>query len=88
MKLTSRYSGKFAAVMNQLPSPSVVIRNGRIVGQKGDIARTGYIWSGSKSLVALVFAGLLQQGRLANYDVIVPNSNIPTDPPATFRHFL
>ena len=27
---------KFAAAMNLLPSPSVVIRNGRIVGQKGD----------------------------------------------------
>ena len=79
---------KFASAMNLLPSPSVVIRNGRIVGQKGDIARTGYIWSGSKSLTALIFARLLQQGRIANYDAIVPNSGIAGSSPATFRHFL
>ncbi len=78
----------FAAAMNSLPSPAVVIRNGRIVGQKGDIARTGYVWSVSKSLVALVFARALQQGQVANYDVAVPNSNVPGDPPATFRQFM
>ena len=78
----------FAAAMNSLPSPAVVIRNGRIVGQKGDIARTGYVWSASKSLVALVFARALQQGQVANYDVAVPNSNVPGDPPATFRQFM
>src|SRR5215216_4706694 len=79
---------KFSAAMSLLPSPSVVIRNGRIVGQKGDIARTGYIWSGSKSLIALIFARLLQQGRIANYDVVVPNNNVPSNHTATFRQFL
>src|SRR5215213_7232494 len=79
---------KFAAAMNLLPSPSIVIRNGRIVGQKGDIARTGYVWSASKSMVALIFARLLQQGRISGYDVVVPGSNNPSDPAATFRQFL
>ncbi len=78
----------FAAAMNSLPSPSVVIRNGKIVGQKGDIARPGYVWSASKSLMALVFARLLQEGRIASYDVTVPNSNVPSDPAATFRQFI
>ncbi|MGH9903990.1 MAG: serine hydrolase, partial [Pyrinomonadaceae bacterium] len=79
---------KLAEAMATLPSPSVVIRNGRIVGQKGDIARAGFVWSGSKSLTALIFGRLLQQGRIANYDVMVPGSNDPTDPPASFRQFL
>jgi CubicO group peptidase (beta-lactamase class C family) len=78
----------FAAAMNELPSPAVVIRNGRIVGQKGDIARPGYIWSASKSLVALLVARSLQRGQIAHYDVPVPNSNVPSDPPATFRQFM
>ena len=78
----------FASAMAQMPSPSLVIRNGRIVGQKGDIARPGLIWSASKSLTALIFARLLQQGRISGYDVTVPHSNVPTDPGATFRQFL
>ena len=78
----------FASAMARMPSPSIVIRNGRIVGQKGDIARPGLIWSASKSLTALIFARLLQQGKISGYDVAVPNSNVPTDPGATFRQFL
>src|SRR4026207_2336703 len=53
---------KFAAAMDKMPSPSLVIRNGKIVGQKGDIARSGLTWSASKSLMALIFARLLQDG--------------------------
>jgi hypothetical protein len=34
---------KFSTAMNSLPSPAVVIRHGKIVGQKGDIARTGFV---------------------------------------------
>jgi Beta-lactamase len=79
---------KFSAAMSLLPSPSMVIRNGRIIGQKGDVTRTGYTWSASKSLLALVFARLLQQGRIANYDAIVPNSGIAGASPATFRQFM
>ncbi|HET9785923.1 MAG TPA: serine hydrolase domain-containing protein, partial [Pyrinomonadaceae bacterium] len=78
----------FASAMEQMPSPSLVIRNGRIVGQKGDIARSGPIWSASKSLTALIFARLLQQGKISGYDVAVPNSNNPTNPTATFRQFM
>ena len=56
----------FAAAMDRLPSPSVVIRSGRMVGQKGDITRSGFTWSASKSLMALIFARLLQEGQIAN----------------------
>ena len=79
---------KFAAAMDLMPSPSLVIRNGKIVGQKGDITRPGLIWSASKSLVALVFARLLQQGKISGYDAVVPNSAVPTSPSVTYRQFL
>ena len=78
---------KFAAAMDRMPSPSLVIRNGKIVGQKGDIARSGFTWSGSKSLMALIFARLLQEGKVG-YDTVVPGSAVPTSPTATFRQFL
>ena len=79
---------KFAAAMDKMPSPSLVIRNGKIVGQKGDITRPGFIWSASKSLVALVYARLLQQGKISGYDAVVPNSAVPTSPSVTYRQFL
>ena len=78
----------FATAMDRMPSPSLVIRNGRIVGQKGDIARPGLTWSASKSLTALIFGRLLQQGKISGYDVVVPRSNVPTNPGATFRQFM
>ena len=77
----------FAAAMDRMPSPSLVIRNGKIVGQKGDIARPGFTWSASKSLMALIFARLLQEGKVG-YDSAVPGSNVPTNPTATFRQFM
>ena len=77
----------FAAAMDRMPSPSLVIRNGKIVGQKGDIARSGFTWSGSKSLMALIFARLLLEGKVG-YDSTVPGSNVPTNPTATFRQFM
>ena len=78
---------KFDEAMATLPSPAVVIRHGKIAGSKGDITRSGHIWSGSKSLIALIVAQLVQQGRLS-LDTSVPGSNVPTDPPASYRHFL
>jgi uncharacterized protein (TIGR03437 family) len=78
---------KVAQALATLPEPAVVIRRGRIVAAKGDIARPAYIWSASKSLVALAAARLMQQGHIT-LDTPVPGSDDPTGPPATYRHFL
>jgi hypothetical protein len=78
---------KFNEALATLPAPAVVIRHGKIVGSKGDIARSGYIWSASKSLTALIAARLIQQGRIS-YDIVVPGSNVPTDPVASYRQFM
>lgn len=78
---------KFATAMNSLPSPAVVIRHGKIVGQKGDIARTGFVQSASKSLTALIAGRLIQQGQLS-YDTLVPGSDNPTKPLASYRQFM
>lgn len=78
---------KVAEALATLPEPAVVIYKGRIVAAKGDIARPGYIWSASKSLVALIAARLMQQGHIS-LDTPVPGSNEPDGPLATYRHFL
>jgi CubicO group peptidase (beta-lactamase class C family) len=78
---------KFDEAMAALPSPAVVVRNGKIIGSKGDVARSGNIWSGSKPLIALIVARLVQQGQI-ELDTLVPGSNVPTDPLASYRQFL
>lgn len=78
---------RFNEALATLPSPAVVIRGGKIVGSKGDITRSGYIWSASKSLTAMIAARLIQQGRIS-YDIVVPGSNVPTDPLASYRQFM
>jgi CubicO group peptidase (beta-lactamase class C family) len=78
---------KFNEALVTLPSPAVVIRGGKIVGFKGDVTRSGYIWSASKSLTALIAARLIQRG-IINYNTLVPGSNLPTDPPASYRQFM
>jgi CubicO group peptidase (beta-lactamase class C family) len=78
---------KLSQALATLPSPAVVIRHGKIVAVKGDITRCGFIWSASKSLTALIAARLMQQGQLS-YDMVVPGSNVPANPVATYRQFL
>lgn len=78
---------KFQSALAALPAPAVVIRHGKIVGMKGDIARRGYIWSASKSLTALIAARLMQQGHIS-YDQAVPGSNVPGNPLASYRQFM
>lgn len=78
---------KFNAALATLPSPAVVIRRAKIVGSKGDITRSGYIWSASKSLTALIAARMIQRG-IINYNALVPGSNVPTDPLASYRQFM
>ncbi|HYE75916.1 MAG TPA: serine hydrolase, partial [Blastocatellia bacterium] len=80
-------SAKVAQALATLPEPAVVIRHGKIIASKGDITRPGYIWSASKSLVALIAARLIQQGYIT-LDTPVPESNDPDGPLATYRQFL
>lgn len=65
-----------------------VIRNGYLIKTKGrvDDSRIN-IYSATKSITALVFASLLQQGKVA-YDEVLPRSDYPAAPHASFRHFL
>jgi hypothetical protein len=74
----------FQAAFNALPSPAVVIRHGYLVGSKGDIAEAKAIWSGSKSLAALIAARTLHE-NLITLDQLVPGSGSPL---ASYRHFL
>ena len=78
---------KFQQAMDMLPSPVVVIKSGKIVGAKGDIASSQPIWSASKSLTALVAARLIQQAQI-DYDSLVPGSGVPSQPQATYRQFM
>jgi hypothetical protein len=78
---------RFAEALQALPEPAIVIRYGKVIGTKGDVARSGLIWSGSKSLLALLVGRLIQQGQLS-LEMIVPGSDQPSPPPANYRHFL
>jgi CubicO group peptidase (beta-lactamase class C family) len=66
----------------------VVIRNGRLVATQGSVGDSGInIYSASKSITALVFARLLQ-GSKVSYDDLIPGSDHPEKPRASFRQFL
>ncbi|HWR52178.1 MAG TPA: serine hydrolase [Bryobacteraceae bacterium] len=78
---------KFADALAGMPDRAIVVRHGKIIGSKGDIARSGPIYSASKSLLS-VLAGTLLQRNLITLDMIVPGSAHPEPPPASFRHFL
>lgn len=77
----------FAAALAACPDKTIVIRNGYVVGTKGNIATTGLVWSASKSLVALIFARQLYLNALT-HDQTVAGSDVPTTPLATYRQFL
>lgn len=65
-----------------------VIRNGYFVATAGDTADPNInIFSATKSLTALIFARLLEQGRV-RYDDALPRSDYPGGERATFRQFL
>jgi uncharacterized protein (TIGR03437 family) len=80
-------AAKFAEALDTLPAPAVVIRQGKLVGVKGDPAQRGYIFSACKSLAALIAARLIQQGHIT-LDMPVPGSDDPAGPLATYRQFL
>lgn len=77
----------FYPIVEAMPAPSMVFRDGRIVGVNGDITLEGFIWSASKCLTALIAGRQLQLGNIALTD-LVPDSDFPTIPEATVRHFL
>lgn len=78
---------KFAAAMDKLPSPAVVIRHGKIIGAKGNVARPGPLFSGSKALLATLAGRLIQTGKIT-LDTPVPGSDRPSPPQASIRQFL
>lgn len=78
---------KFEAAMANMPSIAIVIRNGKIIGTKGDITRSGPLYSGSKALLATLAGLLLQEGKIT-MDTLIPWSDRPTPPLASLRHFL
>jgi CubicO group peptidase (beta-lactamase class C family) len=78
---------KLKTNFQHFPGPIAVIREGYLIYSKGDIRRSISSYSVSKSITALLFATLLQQGKIT-YDSPIPNSDFPTPPPASSRHFL
>lgn len=78
---------QFNAALANLPDKTIVIKNGYVIATKGNVATTGFIWSASKSMVALIFGREHQKGNVT-YDATVPNSNVPGNPLATHRQFL
>ena len=80
-------SQKLEANFQKFTGPLVVVKNGNLIYAKGDITKPIPIFSISKSLTALVFATLLQQEKV-DYDDLLPGSNLPNQPQATFRQFM
>lgn len=83
-------SGKLDAGLNNINYAGnvAIVRNGYLVKTKGDVGDSSInIYSAAKSITALVFARLLQQGKVS-YDELIPRSDYPTAPRASFRHFL
>lgn len=77
----------FATALAACPDKTIVIRNGYVVGTKGNVTTTGYSWSASKSLTSMIF-GRLFYLRQVTLDATVPGSDFPTAPTATYRQFL
>lgn len=77
----------FNTALANCPDKTIVIRNGYVVGTKGNVATTGLVWSASKSLVALIYARQLYL-RNVTHDATVAGSDFPSAPLATYRQFL
>ncbi|MFG0317507.1 MAG: DUF5060 domain-containing protein [Planctomycetota bacterium JB042] len=80
-------SAKLQFALNKAFGHVVCIRSGYLVGVKGDPAKRYPTYSVGKSLTALVFGRLMQQGTL-NYLNAVPGSNYPTSPLANYRQMM
>ncbi|MFH0946871.1 MAG: DUF5060 domain-containing protein [Planctomycetota bacterium] len=75
------------AALSSLNGNVMVVRNGYLVGQANGIDQETLLYSVSKSLTALVFGCLLQSGQ-ASLDDLVPYSDNPGAPLASYRQFL
>ncbi|MGK7937548.1 MAG: serine hydrolase domain-containing protein [Xenococcaceae cyanobacterium] len=78
---------KLEANFKNFKGPLVVVKDGNLIYAKGDISEPIHIYSIGKSLTALVFATLLQPEKV-DYDDLLPGSDVPSQPQATFRHFM
>ena len=80
-------TNKLEANFQNFSSPLVVIKDGNLIYSKGDITEPIKTYSIGKSLTSMVFGTLLQEGK-ANYDDLIPNSDLPSQPQASFRQFM
>lgn len=70
-----------------LPGAMMVCVGGRVVHEQGAVHQPAAMYSVSKALAGLVAARLVREGRL-DLDEIVPGSEVPFGPGATYRQFL
>jgi CubicO group peptidase (beta-lactamase class C family) len=78
---------KLEANFKNFQGPLLVVKDGYLVYAKGDITKPIKIYSIGKSLTSIIFATLLQQGK-ADYDDLIPGSNLSTTHKSSFRHFM
>lgn len=81
---------KLAAGLRAIPHGGniAVVQAGVLMASVGDVSDSHVnIYSAAKSLTALVFARLLQSGEVG-YDDLLPRSDYPAGPRASYRHFL
>ncbi len=78
---------KLEANFQKFRGPLMVIKDGNLVYSKGDITEPIETFSISKSLTSMIFATLLQQQKV-DYDHLLSGSDLPSQPQASFRHFM
>lgn len=72
---------------DSMPSPCMILRNGRVVASKGDVTLEGFTWSASKMLTAMVAARQIHLNNIELTDTI-PGSDFPSSPTATLFQLL
>ena len=77
----------FQAALNSINGNLAVVREGYLVGQRGNIGEGQLLYSVSKALTSTVFGTLLQSGQVG-LDDLVPFSDNPSAPLASYRQFL
>ena len=80
-------STKLKTALTGLPGNIVVVRHGQLVASQGEANKPIPLYSVGKSLTAIVFGALLQRG-LVTYDQLVPGSDQPSTPLASYRQFM
>ncbi len=80
-------SSELAIAVNSLNGNVFVAKSGYRIAQKGDVAKKYALYSVGKSITALVFGRLVQEGKV-NLDDVVPGSVGASGESATYREFL